>query len=172
MVGPATGRGPGILSVHLHADGRQARALYTAAPGSGLGRADHLNREDFDSGRVHFRMDGKTVFQHGVEKMSGAVEECLQANGLTLNDIDLLVPHQANLRMLEAIVECLGIPRQKVFVNVEEYGNIASASLPIAFNEARQAELIGAGKLVLMVAFGSGFVWGSALVRMESAEGP
>jgi 3-oxoacyl-[acyl-carrier-protein] synthase-3 len=111
-------------------------------------------------------MDGKMVFQHGVERMSGAIEECLRANGLTLANVDVLVPHQANLRMLEAIVERVGISPEKVFVNVEEYGNIASASLPIALNEARQAGKIAPGSLVLLVAFGSGFVWGSALVRM------
>jgi 3-oxoacyl-[acyl-carrier-protein] synthase-3 len=98
--------------------------------------------------------------------MSLAIEECLHANGLTLDDVDVLVPHQANLRMLEAIVERVGIPLAKVFVNVEDYGNIASASLPIAFNEARQSGMIVPGSLVLMVAFGSGFVWGSVLVRM------
>ncbi len=166
VVGPADGPGRGILSTHLHADGSYAKALYTAAPGTALGRTAHITAEDVESGRVHFRMDGKAVFQHGVEKMSAAVEECLQANGLTLDDVDVLVPHQANLRMLEAIVERVGIPREKVFVNVEDYGNIASASLPIAFNEARQSGMIGAGSLVLMVAFGSGFVWGAVLVRM------
>lgn len=166
VVGPSAGNGRGIVSTHLHADGKFARALYSAAPGTGLGRDNHLCQDDIDSGRVHFRMDGKTVFQHGVEKMSGCVFECLQANGLKLNDLDLLVPHQANLRMLEAIVQRVGIPEEKVFVNVEEYGNIASASLPIAFNEARQAGRILPGSVVLLVAFGSGFVWGSALVRM------
>jgi 3-oxoacyl-[acyl-carrier-protein] synthase-3 len=166
VVGPADARGPGVLSTHLHADGTYAQALYTAAPGTALGRTEHVTHEDLDSGRVHFRMDGKTVGQHGVEKMTAAVEECLQAHGLTLDDVDVLVPHQANLRMLEAVVQRLGIPREKVFVNVEEYGNIASASLPIAFHEAWHTGMIRPGSLVLLVAFGAGFAWGSALVRM------
>jgi 3-oxoacyl-[acyl-carrier-protein] synthase-3 len=110
-------------------------------------------------------MDGKAVFQHGVEKMSNVVNEVLSAHGLTLDDVDLLVPHQANLRMLEAIVARLGIPQKKVYVNVEEYGNIASASLPIALHESRQAGMLRPGALAVLVAFGSGFVWGSALVR-------
>ena len=84
-------------------------------------------------------MDGKAVFENGVAKMSEAVFESLEANGLTLDQIDVLVPHQANLRMLEAIVERDGHSAEKVFVNVEEYGNIASASLPIALDEARAA---------------------------------
>lgn len=166
VVGPAQSPDHGILSTILHADGQHAKALYTAAPGSALGRKEHITKDDIDSGRVHFRMDGKAVFQNGVEKMSDAVCESLRVNGLTLDRIDALVPHQANLRMLEAIVQRTGVPREKVFVNVEEYGNIASASLPIALHEARQAGMIRQESLVLLVAFGSGFVWGSALVRM------
>ena len=165
VVGPAADDQPGILSTILHADGQHAKALYTAAPGSALGRKQHITKDDIDAGRVHFRMDGKAIFQNGVEKMSGAVVECLEVNGLTLDQIDVLVPHQANLRMLEQIVERVGIRRDKVYANVEEYGNIASASLPIALHEARQSGMIRPGNLVLLVAFGSGFVWGSALLR-------
>jgi 3-oxoacyl-[acyl-carrier-protein] synthase-3 len=83
-----------------------------------------------------------------------------------MDQIDVLVPHQANLRMLEAILKRTGFPREKTYVNVEEYGNIASASLPIALDEARRSGMIRPGSLVMLVAFGSGFVWGSALVRM------
>ncbi len=160
------GDGPQILSTILHADGSQAKALYTAAPGSALERPQHITHDDLDSGRVHFRMDGKAVFANGVARMSEAVFESLKTNGLSMDDVDVLVPHQANLRMLEAIVQQTGFPREKVFVNVEQYGNVASASLPIALDEARRAGMIRSGSLVLMVAFGSGFVWGSALVRM------
>jgi 3-oxoacyl-[acyl-carrier-protein] synthase-3 len=98
--------------------------------------------------------------------MSEAVGESLAANGLTLEQIDVLVPHQANLRMLEAIVARTGIPMEKVYKNVEEYGNIASASLPIALDEARKSGMIRPGHRVMLVAFGSGFVWASALLRM------
>jgi len=164
VVGPASDRGPRIVSTTLHADGKHAKSLYTAAPGSGLERGEHITKEDIDAGRVHFRMDGKAIFQNGVEKMSQAIFECLELNGLALEEIDCLVPHQANLRMLEEIVARVGIPRSKVYVNVEEYGNIGSASLPIALHEARQAGLVRPGGRTLLVAFGSGFVWGSALV--------
>lgn len=165
VVGPSPDPNRGIISTILHADGRQAKALYTAAPGSALGRKQHIIKDDIDAGRVHFRMDGKAVFQNGVDKMSEAIFESLQRNGLAIDQIDVLVPHQANLRMLEAIVARVGIPRERVFVNVEDYGNIASASLPIALHEARQSGLIRPGSQVLLVAFGSGFVWGSALLR-------
>jgi 3-oxoacyl-[acyl-carrier-protein] synthase-3 len=163
---PADDGRSGILSTILHADGSGAKALVTAAPGSGLGRKEHITKEDIDAGRVHFRMDGKAVFENGVARMSEAVFESLSANGLTMDQIDVLIPHQANLRMLEAIVKKTGFPPQKVYVNVEEYGNIASASLPIALDEARRKGMAKPGSLVLLVAFGSGFVWASALLRM------
>lgn len=166
VVGPSDDPETGIRSTILHADGQLAKALHTAAPGSALGRKEHITAEDIDEGRVHFRMDGKTVFENGVGRMSAAVFESLEANGLTMDDVDVLVPHQANLRMLEAIVEKTGFPKEKVYVNVEEYGNMASACLPIAIDEARHKGMIRPGHLVVLVAFGSGFVWGSALVRM------
>jgi len=166
VVGPSEEEGRGILSSFLHAEGAHAKALYTAAPGSALGRMESITRDDIDSGRVHFRMDGRTVFEHGVARMSGAVFESLEAAGLTLDDIDLLIPHQANLRMLEAIVRQIKAPREKVFVNVDEYGNMASACLPVALDQARKSKMIQDGNLVLLVAFGSGFVWASTLFRM------
>ncbi len=166
VVGPSDDPATGIRSTILHADGSGAEFLYTAAPGSGLGRTEHILKEDIDAGRVHFRMNGKTVFENGVAKMSDAVFESLRVNGLTLDDIDVLVPHQANLRMLEAIIERVGIPKEKVFINVEEYGNIASACLPIAVDQARKSGVIRDGSLVMLVAFGSGFVWASTLMHM------
>jgi 3-oxoacyl-[acyl-carrier-protein] synthase-3 len=165
VVGPSPDGQRGIVSTELHADGRYAKCLYTAAPGSALGRKEHVTKEDVEQGRVHFRMDGKAVFQNGVDRMSEAIQQCLTANRLTLDDIQALIPHQANLRMLEAIVQRVGIPQEKVYVNVEDYGNIASASLPIALHEARKSGLLQPGGLALLVAFGSGFVWGSALLR-------
>jgi 3-oxoacyl-[acyl-carrier-protein] synthase-3 len=166
VVGRSDDPARGILSTLLHADGSGAKALYTAAPGSALGRMQCITHDDIDAGRVHFRMDGKAVFENGVAKMSEAIVESLAANGLTLDDIDLLIPHQANLRMLEEIVRKVGASPEKVFVNVEEYGNMASACLPIALDQARKSGRVGDGSLVLLVAFGSGFVWASALLRL------
>ncbi len=166
VVGPSDDGETGIRSTILHADGTEAKALYTAAPGTAQGKMDFVDAGDVEAGRVHFRMDGKTVFEHGVAGMSGAALESLEVNGLTLDDIDLLIPHQANLRMLEAVVEKVDIDQEKVFVNVEKFGNIASACLPIALDQARKAGRIKKGNLVLLVAFGSGFVWASALMRM------
>ena len=166
VVGPSDDPRKGILSTILHADGSGAKALYTAAPGSALGRMQCITKEDVEAGRVHFRMDGKAVFENGVARMSEAIVESLEVNGLTLGDIDLLIPHQANLRMLEEIVRKVGAPQDKVFVNVEEYGNMASACLPVALDHARKQGRAPEGGLVLLVAFGSGFVWASTLLRM------
>ena len=165
VVGRSDDPDRGVLSTILHADGTGAKALYTAAPGSGLGRTEHITKDDVDAGRVHFRMDGGKVFENGVAKMSEAVFESLEANSLALDDLDVLVPHQANLRMLEAIIDRVGIAKENVFINVENYGNMASACLPIAVDQARQQGMIAPGKLVQLVAFGSGFVWASALMR-------
>jgi len=166
IVGPSEDENSSIVSTILHADGSYAKALYTAAPGSGQGKMAFIDPDDVDAGRVHFRMDGKTVFEHGVANMVSVAHESLQANDLTLEDIDILIPHQANRRMLEAIIEKLGIESEKVFINVESYGNMASACLPIAFDQARKTGRVNPGDTVLLVAFGSGFVWGSALLRM------
>jgi len=166
VVGPSDDGETGIRSTILHADGSHAKALYTAAPGTALGKMQFVTKDDVDAGRVHFRMHGRTVFEHGVARMSEAAVESLEANGLTLDDVDLLIPHQANLRMLEAIIERVGIDQEKVFINVQNHGNIASACLPIALDQARKTGRIKKGDLVLLVAFGSGFVWASALLRM------
>ena len=166
VIGPASSGDRCILSTSLHGDGSHAKALYTAAPGSALDRMQMVTKDDIDAGRIHFRMDGRTVFEHGVARMSEAAFEAIEFNGLTMDDIDVLIPHQANLRMLEAIIERTQAPQEKVFVNVERYGNMASACLPIAFDEARKNGMVTDGSLVLLVAFGSGFVWGSALLRM------
>ncbi len=166
VVGPANGGDAGILSSIMHTEGSGAKVLYTAAPGSALGRPDMINAEDIESGRVHFRMIGKEMFQNGVRRMSESVFEALEKNGLKFEDIDVLIPHQANLRMLEAVVAQVGFPKEKVFVNVDEYGNMASACLPIALYQARESGMVKPGNLVLLVAFGSGFVWGSTLLRL------
>ena len=166
VMGPSDDEGRGLLWTGLHADGRGAKALHTAAPGSALGRMESLTKEDIDAGRVHFRMDGKAVAENGVNGMTSAAQEALAANHLVLGDVDLYIPHQANLRMLEAVVARLGLPGAKVFINVEQYGNMASACLPVAFDQARKQGRADDGALVLLFGFGSGFVWGSALLRL------
>ena len=166
VIGPSDDSETGIISTTLHADGSGAKALYTAAPGSASGKMCTVDVDDIEAGRIHFRMDGKAVFENGVAGMSNGISECLEVNGITLDDVDFFIPHQANLRMLEAIIEKVGLPEDKVFVNVEDYGNMASACLPIALDQARKGGKVRPGDLVLLVGFGSGFVWASALLRM------
>ena len=160
----------GILSTILHADGAAPRPC-TPRRRQRLGRMEHITKDDIDAGRVHFRMDGKAVFENGVARMSEAVLESLKVNHLTLDAVDVLIPHQANLRMLEAIVTRVGAPIEKVFVNVEKHGNMASACLPVALDQARKSGLARAGSLVLLVAFGSGFVWAGP-VRCDALTQP
>ena len=166
VVGPSDNPDIGIKSIFLHSEGAKAKALYTEAPGTALGRINFFEKEDIDSGRVYFRMHGKTVFENGVARMVEGVEEVFKANNIGYDDIALLIPHQPNLRMIEAIIEKGKIPLDKIFVNVEKLGNMASACHPIAFDQARKEGRIKEGDLVVLVAFGSGFVWSSMLVRL------
>jgi len=166
VVGPSDDAGHEIESVILHADGSGAKRLCTVAPGWAGGRRKHLTHEDVDAGRIYERMDGRFVFENGVAKMTGVMLELLEANSLTIDDVDLIIPHQPNLRMLEEIAKRSGFPQEKFFINVVEHGNIASATTPIALDQARKQGRFGDGDRILLVAFGAGFSWGAALVRM------
>ncbi len=110
-------------------------------------------------------MQGKEVFKHAVGRMPEAVEEALAANGLTAADLDLVIPHQANLRITQMVQRRLGLPEEKVVSNIDRYGNTTAATIPIALAEAVRDGRLTRGDLLCMVAFGSGFTWGSALVR-------
>lgn len=152
----------GILSSYTKSDGTLADLLYR--PGGGA-------RNPFDIAvldeRSHFvKMSGQEVFKSAVRSMCEAAEAALQRAGVTADQIDLLVPHQANTRIIEATARYAGIPMDKVFVNVERYGNMSSASVPVALDEAREQGRAGEGSLVLMVAFGAGFTWGASVVRL------
>ena len=155
--------GKGVLSTHLHADGRYAEVLWCDAPASA--RTPRLGADDLEEGRHFPRMEGREVFKHAVARMPEAVEEALAAEGLATADIDLLVPHQANLRISQMVQRRLGLPDEKVANNIQRYGNTTAASIPIALSEAVEAGRLSAGDLLCLVAFGSGFTWGSALVR-------
>jgi len=110
-------------------------------------------------------MDGREVFKHAVRQMADSCERALAMARLTTGDIDMIVPHQANIRIINALAKRLGVDRDRVYVNIDRYGNTSSASVPIALDEARRAGLIIEGMTVLMTAFGGGLTWGSAVVR-------
>jgi 3-oxoacyl-[acyl-carrier-protein] synthase-3 len=111
-------------------------------------------------------MEGGAIFKNAVRSMAEACDQALEKAGLTADDIDLLVPHQANIRIIEATAKYAGIPMDKVFVNVNRYGNMSSASVPIALDEAREQGLVPPGTKVLMVAFGAGLTWGAMALQM------
>ncbi|MDE6576216.1 MAG: ketoacyl-ACP synthase III [Opitutales bacterium] len=143
----------GILDVLIGADGRCAKLLY--CPGS-----------DVSSGTErHLKMEGREVFKEAVRRMCAAVEDILLRNHLSIEDIACVVPHQANTRIITAIAERVKIPEEKLFVNLAHTGNTSAASIPIALDEAVREGKIQSGNLVLLVAFGAGMTWGSALVR-------
>ena len=143
----------GILAIKMHTDGRHYNALYVDGGVSSTQTAGHL------------RMQGKEVYRHAVVNLAAVAGEALDAAGLKPDDIDWLVPHQANLRIMNAIASRLGLPTKKMVVTVDHHANTSSASIPLALTEAIQDGRIKQGDLVLMEAIGGGFVWGSAVVR-------
>jgi 3-oxoacyl-[acyl-carrier-protein] synthase-3 len=146
--------GQGVLSTHLHAQGALGDLLYI--DGS-VGQPDRPG---------HLVMNGREVFRHAVSKLAAAVDEALQANGLSHTDVDWLVPHQANRRIIDAMGKKLGLATERVVVTVDRHANTSAASIPLALAEAYGDGRIKRGDLVLMEALGGGMTWGSALVRM------
>jgi 3-oxoacyl-[acyl-carrier-protein] synthase-3 len=154
--------GRGILSTFIRSDGTLAELLYRPAGGATIPMS-----ADVLSERTHFvRMAGREVFKAAVRSMSEAADRALDGAKLTGADIDLLIPHQANVRIIEATAKHANISMDKVYVNVDRFGNTSSASIPIALDEARERGVIGEGATVLMVAFGAGFTWASMVVRI------
>lgn len=152
----------GILSTHLHADGDYAEELYCKDPGSS--REVRLSPELLESGSFHLQMNGNAVFKHAIVRFQEVIEEALAANQKQVSDIDLLVPHQANLRISNYIQQKLGLPDEKVFNNIMYYGNTTAGTIPIALSEAYEKNLLKEGDLICLAAFGSGFTWASALL--------
>lgn len=155
--------GHGVLSTHLHADGDFAEELYVKDPGSS--RAVRISPEMIEDGSLNLKMNGNTVFKHAIVRFYEVIMEALAANQKDVSAIDLLIPHQANLRISQAIQQKLKLSDEKVFNNISKYGNTTAATIPIAISEAWEQGRIKEGNLVCLAAFGSGFAWGSALIR-------
>lgn len=153
----------GVLSTHLHADGEFAQSLWLECPGSAHPR--WITQEMLDQGRTYPRMKGKLVYKHAVEKLPKVIEEALAHNRMGLEEVDLFIFHQANLRIIEYVGEQMGIPKQKIYNNIHEYANTTAASIPIALHEALEKGLLRPGQHALLASFGSGFTWASALIR-------
>lgn len=157
----AEGSGRGILSTVMRSDGNLAELLYRPAGGA----KEPLTTAILEQGRHFMKMEGREVFKNAVRSMSEACDAALKRAGMTVDDIDLLVPHQANIRIIEAMAKHAGLPMDKVFVNVDRYGNMSSASVPVGLDEAQEQGRIGPGANILTVAFGAGLTWGASVLR-------
>lgn len=162
--GPAKADASRVISTHLHADGRFAQELWVKAPGLALG-SDRITHQSIDACEHYPQMNGKAVFMHAVKRMPEVLMEGLQANGLSIGDVDFFLFHQANLRINEMVAKQMGIPEEKVFNTIDRFGNTTAATIPIGMDEAVKAGKLKPGMLVASAAFGSGFTWASAIFR-------
>ncbi|MFQ5521768.1 MAG: 3-oxoacyl-ACP synthase III family protein, partial [Candidatus Methylomirabilia bacterium] len=153
----------GLISHHLHSDGTVIDELAGELLGSST--FPPVSKRKIDEDRARPRMNGRKVFVHAVRHFREVVEKCLETNRLTVSDVDLFIFHQANIRIIEAVGDALGIPLEKTYNNVDRYGNTAAASVPICLHEALMAGRIREGDLILLAAFGTGFSWGASLLR-------
>jgi len=163
VVTPESMEGKGILSTHLHSQGEFAEELAVKNPGSS--GYERLTVEMIENAEIYPQMNGSNVFKHAVTRMPESIMEALAANGIDKDDIDLLIPHQANARITEFVARKFGFPREKVVSNIHKYGNTTAASIPIAMAEAWEDGRIKDDSLVCLTAFGSGFTWASALIQ-------
>jgi 3-oxoacyl-[acyl-carrier-protein] synthase-3 len=153
--------GRGIMSTHIKSDGAFGDLLYSEDGNT----VDHELLRDVATRPFHLCMDGNKLFKRAVECLCTIATEALNHNGLSYEDINLVIPHQANIRIIQAVARSLGIPMEKVFVNVERYGNTSSASIPIALDEANRAGRLKTGDRILFISFGAGLTWGASILK-------
>ena len=161
VVMEASNASVGVESVVLHSEGAKGELLMVKAGGSRV----PATKETVEQGQHFITMQGGEVFKLAVKSMADAAEEALREAGLTLDDIDVMIPHQANLRIIDGVAKRLHFPMEKVFVNIQRYGNTSAASIPIAIAEAESQGRLRRGDKVLLVAFGGGFTWGAAVLE-------
>ncbi len=163
IVGPSEDPSRGILSTHLHADGKYADIL--RAEVFDISEKPYLTHKTIDDGRIWPKMQGKELFRIAVTKIPEVVGEALRASNLKIEDIDLFLPHQANLRINQFAAAKLGVPEEKFYSNIQRYGNTTAASIPIALSEIVEQGTLREGDLLMMIAFGAGFTWGAIVIR-------
>lgn len=161
VLGPSTAEGRGIVSTHLHTDGSQTGIL--CIPGGGS--ASPVSHEMVDQRLQYVSMNGREVYKFAVRALSDAVHEAFAANQLTADHVTHVVAHQANVRIIDAVLERVKVPREKAFLNIDRYGNTSSASLPMTLDEANRGGRLKPHDTILMMAIGAGMSWGSAIVR-------
>jgi 3-oxoacyl-[acyl-carrier-protein] synthase-3 len=162
IVRPSSAPGRGILAGRLGADGGRAKAIWV--PGGGA--AEPASARTVNERLHYMRMKGREVYKFAVTQMQELVQDTLADAGYTIADLTLLVPHQSNLRIIESACEKLELPLDRVLINIDRYGNTSAASIPLALHEARRTGRVRSGDLMMMVAFGAGLTWGSALMRL------
>ena len=163
ILGPTDEDGRGVLSTHLFADGTHAELLWCESDASA--NSPRISHADLDAGKQYPVMHGREVFRHAVARMPESVRTALAANGLRTDDVDLLIAHQANLRINEMVARQLGLRDDQVYNNIERFGNTTAATIPIAIDECVQSGRLKRGDVLVLTAFGSGFTWGSAVLR-------
>jgi len=163
VVVSATEENRGVLSTHLHSQGKYARELWVESPSTR--RNPPISIGDLEARRDRLKMNGREVFRNAVMRFPEAIIEAVEANNLTLEDVSLIVPHQANLRITREVAHRLKVPEERVYSNIERYGNTTAASIPIALVEAVSEGRVQPEDHVVLVAFGSGFTWASALIK-------
>ncbi len=151
----------GILSTHLHSDGSLWELLYMPGGGS----ANPSTHETVDQRLHYIKMAGNQLFKVAVRALADVSQEALKHNGLTSTDIDLIIPHQANVRIIEAAAKMINFPMEKVYLNIERFGNTSSATIPIAMDELRRGGKLKPGEMILLSSFGTGVTWGAAVIR-------
>lgn len=164
VVGRAQDEDRGLLSMCLHADGSGAKDLWVEAPASAID--PRLTHEMMEEGRHYPKMVGKHVFRWAIEKMPEVALQAVEKAGLTMEEIDLFIPHQANMRINQMVAARLGLPDEKVVHNIENYGNTTAATIPMALDRAYKEGRVQPGARVLFAAFGSGYTWGGAVLRI------
>ncbi|MCU0699024.1 MAG: ketoacyl-ACP synthase III [Myxococcaceae bacterium] len=163
VMGPTDDPKRGLLGFALHSEGKNVEALYV--PSAGFAYRPYFSEEHVKEGRGVPVMDGRTVFKMAVTKMPEAVHEVCAKAGTTVDDLHLLIPHQANLRISEGVQKALKLPDEKVYNNIQRFGNTTAATIPIAYDECKKSGRIKQGDLVCFVGLGAGFHWGAALMR-------
>ena len=153
----------GVLSTHLHSEGKHLQDLWLPAPGSKY--KPFMSKRLIDDGLHTPFMNGREVFKNAVTRFPEVINEALKHNNLSMDDVALVIPHQANLRISQAVAKRLGVGMDKIYSNIHKYGNTTAASIPIAMSEALEEGRFGPGDNIILAAFGAGFTWGSAAIR-------
>lgn len=153
----------GVLSTHLHSEGKYLKELWCEGPASLY--HPRISHELLDQGIHYPSMNGREVFRHAVTRFPEVIQEALDANHLTIDDVRLIIPHQANLRITQMVAKRMGVDMDRVFSNIHKYGNTTGASIPIALSEAYAEGRFKKGDIIILAAFGAGFTWASAAIR-------